>query len=115
LIPALFDHLEAGVVVGHNLSFDFRFVAYEAARRNLSGPDVRYIDTLALAKELDPEATSFELENLANRYSLTVEGELHSAKTDAAVACELLWYFVMNGGVETLADAGLSRIQWDVA
>jgi DNA polymerase III epsilon subunit-like protein len=115
LIPALFDHLEDGVVVGHNLSFDFRFVAYEAGRRALEGPDVRYIDTYALAKELDPDASSFKLENLAGRYDLPVQGEFHAAETDAAVSCELLWHFVLNGDVETLGQAGLSRIQWDIA
>lgn len=29
-LPRLVDHLEAGIVVGHNLQFDFRFVTYES-------------------------------------------------------------------------------------
>lgn len=115
LLPALFDHLAAGVVVGHNLSFDFQFVAYEAGRCNLSGPDVRYVDTCAVAQRVDSDAPTHRLEDLAKRYDLPVRGELHTAECDAAVACELLWHFVKKGEVETLGDAGLSRIQWNIA
>jgi DNA polymerase III epsilon subunit-like protein len=31
-LPRLVDHLKAGIVVGHNLQFDFRFVTYESRR-----------------------------------------------------------------------------------
>ncbi len=36
-LPCLFDHLCAGVVVGHNVQFDLRFVAYEADRHGYRG------------------------------------------------------------------------------
>ncbi len=111
-LPTLLDHLTAGVVVGHNLSFDLGFVAYEAARIDGRGPDVRYLDTLAIARRLDPALPDHSLDALVDAYGLAPDHPLHTAAVDVRVTRELLWHLVDLGGLDTLEDAGLSRINW---
>jgi DNA polymerase III epsilon subunit-like protein len=112
LLPRLVDHLAAGVLVGHNLSFDLGFVAYEAARVDRRGPDVRYVDTLALARRLDPDRGDHQLETLVDTYEIDPPGALHTAATDVRATREVFWHLVDAGDFETLGDAGLSRIDW---
>jgi DNA polymerase III epsilon subunit-like protein len=112
VLPRLVDHLAAGVLVGHNLSFDLGFIAYEAARVDRRGPDVRYLDTLALARRLDPDRGDHQLETLVDAYDVDPPGPLHTAATDVRATREVFWHLVDAGEIETLGDAGLSRIDW---
>lgn len=112
VLPGLFDHLQAGVVVGHNVRFDFRFVAYEADRLGLRGPAVRFIDTLDLARTLDLRTPDVRLGTLLSHFALVPEDTLHTALVDARATRALFWTLVEHGNLETLADAGLKRLDW---
>lgn len=119
-IPRLVRHLEAGVVVGHNLAFDFRFLSYEAERlwrtvREGEGRrealDLRFIDTLALAR-LRVEAESYALGDLLARFDRAPAEPLHTALGDALATRALFRRLVDDPAIETLADAGLQRLTW---
>ena len=111
-LPHLFDLLQTGVVVGHNLSFDVRFIAYVASRLGLRGPTIRYIDTLGLARRLLDRTRDVRLTTLLDYFGIVPDGALHTARVDALATQALFWKLVAHGGLETLADAGLQRIDW---
>jgi DNA polymerase III epsilon subunit-like protein len=110
-LPTLFHYLSGGVVVGHNVGFDFRFVAYVANRLGYQGPNVRFIDTLALARKV-LEADDYRLETLVEICSISPEGALHAARVDVRATRTLFWELVERGGIETLSDAGMKRLDW---
>jgi DNA polymerase III epsilon subunit-like protein len=111
-LPRLAAHLEDGVVVGHNLSFDFRFVTYEAERLDLDGLDVRFIDTLGLARTVLSSADSHRLGDLLDRLGCAPEDELHTAVGDALATRALFWKLIETDGLTTLRDAGVKRLRW---
>ena len=108
----LLPELCAGVVVGHNVQFDFGFIAYEAERYGLEGPELSYIDTLGLARRLLAGMSDYRLSTLLRSLDLTVAGDLHTAVADARATQALFWRLVEEGGYKSLADAGLKRLGW---
>jgi len=112
-LPVLVEHLEAGVVVGHNLSFDFRFVTYEAERLGLRGLDVRFVDTLGLARSLLDAPDTHQLGTLLGHFDAAPDEELHTAVGDALATRALFWHLVEHGGLRTLADIDIRRLQWN--
>ncbi len=121
MLRILFDHLRTGVVVGHNLRFDFRFITYEAERHGYAVPPLRFIDTLGLARaligkpRLPGEVEDYRLETLLQAFGIPAEGTLHTAVADARATRALFWKMVERGGLETLADAGLKRLSWTIS
>jgi len=111
-LPLLLDCLDGRVVVGHNLQFDFQFVAYEARRHGLDGPRLRFIDTLALARRLLGPAQDAQLETLLHRFNLMPDEPLHSALVDARATRTLFWQLVEEGSHRTLGDAGAKPLAW---
>ncbi len=117
VLPHLFGRLRAGVVVGHNLHFDFRFVAYEADRLGYDGLDLRFIDTLGLARAHLEAAhleavEDYRLETLLRTFDVVPDGDLHTALVDARAARALFWKLVDVGHIETLGEAGMKRLNW---
>ena len=111
-LPRLIDHLEAGVVVGHNLPFDFRFVTYEAERLGLDGLGLRFADTLGLARSLLDAPDTHQLGTLLGHFNAAPDEELHTAVGDALATRTLFWHLVEHGGLRTLADIDVQRLQW---
>ncbi|PSQ83142.1 MAG: 3'-5' exonuclease [Bacteroidetes bacterium QS_7_67_15] len=111
-LPRLLEELRGRVVVGHHLSFDFRFVAYEARRHELSIPRLPFIDTLGLARRVLGERPNHQLAALLDRFDLAPDGPLHTAPTDAKAARALFWQLVEEAGLDTLADAGVKPLTW---
>jgi len=112
VLPQLMTRLGDHIVVGHNLAFDLGFLAYEAARRDIRGPKVRFVDTLSMAKRSGLDYPSHELGGLVDHFGIDHEGEFHSAVGDVRATKELFWRLVEENGLETLADAGMSRLDW---
>ena len=111
-LSRLVAHLESGIVVGHNLAFDFRFVTYEAERLGLEGLDVRYIDTLGLARTLLSDADSHRLGAVLAAVGAAPEEDLHTAVGDALATRTLFWKLVARGDLKTLSDTGMKRLRW---
>ena len=111
-LPHLIEHLEVGVVVGHNLQFDFQFLTYEAERLGLGGLDLRFADTLGLARSLLDAPDTHQLGTLLGHFDAPPEEELHTAVGDALATRTLFWHLVEHGGLQTLADLNVRRLQW---
>ncbi|MCB1274529.1 MAG: hypothetical protein KDB25_09100 [Leucobacter sp.] len=100
--PALLSMLDGRVIVGHNISFDLRFLAAELEREGYEVPEFVAIDTLRVAKALlkaDPPPT-FKLHDVTAHLGFGIEEVLahsglasrpeHSALGDALVTTYLL-------------------------
>lgn len=111
-LPTVLDLLTTGVVVGHNVSFDFKFIAYETERLGFRGPNALFIDTLGLAKKLCDNTDDFKLSSLLRTFDISVEGPLHNAAIDAQATRALFWKLINLGEIETLAQAGMQRLNW---
>lgn len=80
-VPRLLDFIGEDVVMGHNVTFDLRFLRQAAARLGL--PPVRsdYVDTLRLSQRLCPDMPHHRLSDLIERFHI---GEIvaHRALSD---------------------------------
>jgi DNA polymerase III epsilon subunit-like protein len=115
-LPVVRDHLQEGVVVGHNLQFDFRFLTYELRRlseSNLSGIDLQFADTLRLARELLPHRDDYQLGPLLRTVDAPPTEELHTAVGDALATRTLFWSLVERERLKTLSDVGVKRLSWN--
>src|SRR6218665_3448663 len=65
--PGLLDMLDGRVIVGHNISFDLRFLVAELEREGYIVPDFVAIDTLQVARTLlkSSPPPSYKLHDLA--------------------------------------------------
>jgi DNA polymerase III epsilon subunit-like protein len=111
-LSAVLAHLTTGVVVGHNVGFDLRFIAYETERLGFRGPDVLYIDTLGLARNFCNNTKDYTLSSLLNAFDISIKGPLHTAIVDARATRALFWKLINYGNIETLAQAGMQRLNW---
>ncbi|MGO1715213.1 MAG: exonuclease domain-containing protein [Ancrocorticia populi] len=102
--PQLLDLIEGCVLVGHNISFDLRFLEAELTRAGYIVPEFVAIDTMKLSRRLLPDMPSHKLADVAERFELSV-GELcrslsidehaaHSALGDVIVTAFALGGFV---------------------
>jgi DNA polymerase III epsilon subunit-like protein len=112
-LPRLVAQLEDGVVVGHNLSFDFRFLTYETER--LLGRearlDLRFVDTLALARRV-LDADRHRLADCLAAVGAAPQEPLHTALGDALATRALFRRLGERPEIETLSDAGMQRLSW---
>lgn len=105
--PAVSAALRQGIVVGHNLPFDLRFLDAESTAAGV-GPlgSVPRLCTLSLARRLFPRAGSYQLEALCSRLGLS-NRQAHSAAGDAVVTAELLDLLLaeaMHRGARSFGD-----------
>ena len=107
VLPELADFIGDAVVVGHNIGFDLALLAAEAGRAGLAWRQPRALDTGHLAAALDPGLTDLNLDTLADRYSVRVEGR-HTALGDCLLTAAV-WRRLLRelegAGVVTLAEA----------
>ena len=111
-LPTVLNLLTTGVVVGHNVSFDFKFIAYESERLGFRGPEVLFIDTLGLAKKFCNNTVDFKLESLLAEFNISTERSLHTAAVDVQATRALFWKLINQGEIETLGQAGMQRLNW---
>ena len=111
-LPIILNHLKNGVVVGHNLQFDFWFISHEADKLGITGPTLRFIDTLSLARKVLPERSSYKLSELLKEFNIKVNGELHTATTDTEATSALFWKLVEKGDISTTGKAGMKKLNW---
>lgn len=107
---ALTDFVRDSSLVAHNAAFDRDFVNHEltlAGRPIL--PDMRWIDTLALAQRRFPGMHN-SLDSLCKRFKVSLaEREKHGALVDARLLARI--YFELQGERERSLDlAGVERI-----
>ncbi len=111
-LPTIYRRLQTGVIVGHNLSFDFWFLSHECEKYCIETPSLRFIDTLSLSRKLIPGLTCYKLEDLIAVFDIKVLGKLHTAVTDAEATRALFWKLVEKGGISTVGEAGMKKLNW---
>jgi DNA polymerase-3 subunit epsilon len=95
-------------VVGHNVEFDWAFLAAEHRRARRPLPDVRLLDTLELSRSADPErAQRHRLVDVAERAGLAF-AHRHDALADAEATAAVLPDLFARAGVASLED--LARV-----
>jgi len=110
-LHATLEQLTEGIVVGHNLAFDFRFIAYEAERHRYDLPRLRFIDTLALART-HLALPDLQLATCCRALGCAPDVAFHTAQGDVEATRALLWTLAERQSLHTLADAGIQRMQW---
>jgi DNA polymerase-3 subunit epsilon len=104
IAPRVSDELRGKIFVGHNASFDWRFVSAEMERCYGRGLLGRQLCTLRLAKRILPHLRSRSLGSLADYYGIGMD-QHHRALDDALATARLLLRFF-----ETLEEQGV--VSW---
>ncbi|MDO5293243.1 MAG: 3'-5' exonuclease [bacterium] len=95
-------------LLGHNVSFDYRFLKTEFMRAGYKF-DHPVIDTLAIARQMHSDLKSRSLENLCRHYGL-YNPNAHRAFDDAKVTMELYFAMMKNGERGIKEVAGLDQL-----
>jgi DNA polymerase-3 subunit epsilon len=85
------DFIADSILIAHNANFDISFLNMELARINkplLCTPCVPAADTLKITRKLYPNLGKYNLQFLANHFSLD-KGNAHRASDDARVCMEI--------------------------
>jgi DNA polymerase III epsilon subunit len=108
VLPAFLEFVGDAVLVGHEASFDLRFLAPEVTRLGLLSLTTRaLLDTRLLSRSLHGPGVDHGLEAVARRLGVDVIGR-HSALGDALTTAEIfvrLLSMLRQRGVSTLGDA----------
>ncbi len=79
----------------HNANFDMRFLDTEMQLTRKKPLNNEVVDTLELARKVDPSASSHDLDSLCIRYGVTSEKRgLHSALIDAQLLAKVYFHLV---------------------
>ncbi|MDH3702801.1 MAG: exonuclease domain-containing protein [Alphaproteobacteria bacterium] len=117
LWPELAVHLEANVLVGHNIGFDIAHLLRSTREAGIVWDPPPYLCTYRLAGALRPRVPSLELERLAAEFGVTARGR-HTALGDSLVTADLfarLLPVLEDQGVRTFGDAMIfSRRRKDI-
>lgn len=106
VLPAFARFCEDTVLVGHNVSFDLRFLSLAGSSAGIE-LDQPALDTLLLHAALDAQHEDHTLEAIAARLGVSVVGR-HTALGDALVTAEVfvaLMALLDSRGIDTLGAA----------
>jgi len=76
-------------LVGHNVSFDYRFLSYNIEKQLNIIIDNKYKDTMRLSKELIYDVPNYKLDTLVKYFNITDNGH-HRADKDVLMTYELI-------------------------
>ena len=106
VLPAFYTFASDTVLVAHNAAFDMRFLQLQEDATGLKF-DHPVLDTLLLSAVVHPAQESHRLEEIAERFNITVLGR-HTALGDAFVTAEVLLRLIpllQAMGIHTLRQA----------
>ncbi|MEX2632053.1 MAG: 3'-5' exonuclease [Tistlia sp.] len=107
LLPRLEALLGGGAVIGHSIGYDLTILEAEAVRCGRPWRSPPSLDTALLMAALEPGLKELNLEDIAGRLGVPVEGR-HTALGDALVTAEIylrLLPRLADAGVHTFAEA----------
>jgi DNA polymerase-3 subunit epsilon len=107
VLPRFYDYVGNCVLVAHNAAFDKKFLDLAARRAGLPQLENPVLDTLFLSYGLHKDFEGHNLDAIARRLGVPVEGRhtsLGDAKVTAAIFLRLVT-LLQGRGIATLADA----------
>lgn len=95
-LPKIIDFIGGACLVGHNISFDLKFLCYELslAGRKLH-PATPAVDTLKMARKLIPYLSNYRLGHLANSLGVKVN-TTHRALDDVKLTSSVLIHLLQK-------------------
>jgi DNA polymerase III subunit epsilon len=106
VLPAFHAFAQDTVLVAHNAAFDMKFLQLKEAATGIAFRQP-VLDTLLLSALVHPNQPSHALEDIAERFNITVLGR-HTALGDAMVTAEVLLRLIPlleEKGIRTLRQA----------
>lgn len=99
ILPDVLTFIDSLTLVGHNVSFDLRFLkfAFQSMTTHQACITYSYIDTLSLSRRLIHNIKNHRLETLKNY--LQIEEISHRAEQDCLVTHEVYQYCKKNWGI----------------
>jgi len=112
-VAALFvDFLGDAAVLGHNVAFDMAMLKREFSLSGLDWPAPAVLDTMMLARIVNPALPDFSLDVVAGWLGVGIEGR-HSALGDAKATARIFLALIpllRRAGIRTLADANRAGV-----
>jgi DNA polymerase-3 subunit epsilon len=106
-LPVLEAFVAGHVIVGHHVGFDLALLRRESGEAGIAWDTPFALDTLLLYAALRPRETELDLDAVARRLGVRIEGR-HTALGDALVAANIylrLIPLLKDAGIETLQQA----------
>ncbi len=103
ILPTFLSFIDGATIVGHNVSFDIGFLAYEAQLLGQTFP-IDGLDTIALARRLLPGLRRFKLAMVAQHLNIPASNRhraMGDTKVTAAVFLKILDH-AREQGIQTL-------------
>ncbi len=116
VLPRFYRFIEDTVIVGHNVSFDMRFLTLKEAQTGIRF-NHPVLDTLLLTYLVHPNQETQSLEAIAERFGIGATGR-HTALGDALTTAEIFLALIpllRERGVHTLRQARLACEQSEYA
>ncbi len=107
VIGPLMDFLGNDVIVGHNVTFDLRFIEHIARRHGFS-PAFAYVDTMAVARQVWPHLPNHRLQTVLAAIGYRPRLQ-HRAEDDCRGCAEILWKALRGEPAEHKLDAASRR------
>lgn len=96
------------ILIAHNASFDVSFLQVKYEKYNLNSFNNIVVDTLQLARFLEPKFKSYRLEVIANKYGIHYESSVaHRADYDAKVLLQVFLIMIrklLEKNIKTFSD-----------
>lgn len=102
LWPTLQGILEGELVIAHNASFDMSVLRHTLDRFELTYPDLDYLCTVNISKQVWPELMNHKLNTLASYHGISFEH--HHALEDARVAAKIFQTAIHSSGVDSVDE-----------
>ncbi len=93
VLDDLLYHLQGKIIVGHNVSFDLRFLNFELSRQTKMQVESQSICTLSMSRKVLPELPIRRLDAFCDFFDITLNGA-HSAIADCEATLQL--YFELK-------------------
>ena len=102
LWPALGALIEGSVMVAHNAAFDMSALRSALDEYGLPYPQLSYLCSLVIARNLWPQFSSYRLSVLAHEFQIPLKH--HDAESDAAAAAEIILRAASQLGVSSIGE-----------
>jgi DNA polymerase-3 subunit epsilon len=113
----ILDCLAGNIIVGHNISFDYRFLDSEFQRLGINLPSPVTICTLNMAKKMEPSIPSGKLGALCDYFNIPITRQ-HSAYGDCLSTAKLLKTLMYEYGLDNFHQHVTQPVQkssWPVS